>query len=571
MFPVHIHDVKDKPLPEDDTFFIVAKEGPFIKKKVGVLECLVPVKSISILQSAKELVTAFARMHIKKIPKKDICKIFYFLRAVYEEHRSEGMVLLFYNEDTGLHYQIAPSQKVSGAGVDYERGYTKEGYTMIGTIHSHANFSAFHSGTDHNDETSFDGLHITIGNVMDDDFSVSASIMANGHRVMVDPEDYMSGIRKTIDIDEMEKRPTTRRFIWSKEQQKMVEDPNQSNYTLIRKYDKRYRIVNPPANVTIPKFWLENVEKQRWGGYRGGYYGGRWENGVWTPYRQTQQTPLWSQNSWIDDWKNGKWGSGFNADFWSQRDLPPAHAAQTKIPPQNVGPQKTPGVTFPAHPQPDKISKDQVTQIMAWTIKNLFKHYDIWERDLDTVFHCQKCNETYEWDEVNDDFLCEKCQDPLGEIPVEPENYGRTKESEEESESGFTVSDVMETILSPFHSPKKDKDEDEVLTRSSNECPSCAAVIDDSDELCPFCNAYAGVYNKEAELEATSQADSGEMLSEDAEKIEEQILRDAAKRDEKTTPLPDPEQSSTPLATHVQATSRTSIKEMFKKVFSKEK
>ena len=561
MFPIHIHDSEKKQLPEDDTFFIVAKEGPFIKKKVGVLECLVPVQNISILASAKDLVTSYARMHIRKIPKRDFIKVFDFLRAVYQEHRSEGMVLLMYDEVNNRHFQIAPKQKVSGAGVEYQRGYTREGYTMIGTIHSHANFSAFHSGTDHNDETSFDGLHITVGNVMDDDFSLSASIMANGHRVMVNPEEYISGIKLTVDVDEMEKRPTTRRFVWSKEEKKMVEDETQQNFTYVRRYDKRYRLVDPHENRVFPKFWLENVEHSyaRWN-YGG--YGGSWRGGKWIP--NSQNNSLWQDDDWFKTWTSGKdWGPGFNASWWDQKALPPTGQV-TRVPPQNVGPVKTPGIKFPAHEiQNAQAEKEKVVKIMAWTIKQLFKYYDIWELDGDVAYFCKKCNIIYDWDEVDAFMKCDDCQGELTEVQLEPET-SKTRD-EETSDSGFTVKEVVETILSSFEAKSaKDVSESE---RSSNECPRCAAIMDDNDEMCPYCNTFVGKYSKEAEIEATAKVDSGEMLSKDAEEIEKEILRDAAKRDERTIPIPDPEKSTTPLAKHVQDTSRMSLKEMFKNVF----
>lgn len=43
--------------------------------------------------------------------------------------------------------------------------WTDENFCVFGTIHSHCEMSAFHSGVDDNDEYGFDGLHITIGKV----------------------------------------------------------------------------------------------------------------------------------------------------------------------------------------------------------------------------------------------------------------------------------------------------------------------------------------------------------------------------------------------------------------------
>ena len=50
MFPVVLNDGKSE-LPNDDIYYVIAKEGVFLKKKLGVMESLAPVKEISILQS----------------------------------------------------------------------------------------------------------------------------------------------------------------------------------------------------------------------------------------------------------------------------------------------------------------------------------------------------------------------------------------------------------------------------------------------------------------------------------------------------------------------------------------
>jgi len=53
------------------------------------------------------------------------------------------------------------------------------GYTVYGTIHSHCDFAAFHSGVDDADETNFDGIHITIGNVLSG-WTFSSRVMISG-------------------------------------------------------------------------------------------------------------------------------------------------------------------------------------------------------------------------------------------------------------------------------------------------------------------------------------------------------------------------------------------------------
>ncbi len=83
----------------------------------------------------------------------------------------------------------------------YYQKLTAEGYVLYGTIHSHCDFSAFHSGIDDSDELNFDGLHITIGNV-DADFSFSARYMINQVSFDVELESIIEGITH---LDELKK------------------------------------------------------------------------------------------------------------------------------------------------------------------------------------------------------------------------------------------------------------------------------------------------------------------------------------------------------------------------------
>ena len=112
------------------------------------------------------------RTKMPKIPLSVMKQVINFFRFVYGEHRnSEAIILLWYNPDSKLWEIEVPEQRVSGASAKYDRDddYTDEmflkGYKLVGTIHSHGEMGAFHSGTDDADEYGFDGLHITIGKV----------------------------------------------------------------------------------------------------------------------------------------------------------------------------------------------------------------------------------------------------------------------------------------------------------------------------------------------------------------------------------------------------------------------
>ncbi len=132
-----------------------------------------------------------------------------YFRAIYNKFGTESATILMLNPHTKEWRLLIPVQgKASLASVSYacpnELDLTKpfekaihsdaemrqlheaviqeytdlydQGYRMFGTIHSHSNFGAFHSGVDDADEIKFDGLHITIGHV-NTHFSFSARYM----------------------------------------------------------------------------------------------------------------------------------------------------------------------------------------------------------------------------------------------------------------------------------------------------------------------------------------------------------------------------------------------------------
>lgn len=122
-----------------------------------------------------------------------------YFKAIYDKYGTEACVLLMFNNETKEWRTLKVLQIGASAGSvtyiypsngpsknkpktkeifedkrlsklqlkvwdKYQELY-KEGFRIIGTIHSHGNMNAFHSGTDDNDEYNFDGLHITIGKV----------------------------------------------------------------------------------------------------------------------------------------------------------------------------------------------------------------------------------------------------------------------------------------------------------------------------------------------------------------------------------------------------------------------
>ena len=137
-----------------------------------------------------------------------------FFRRVWYQYKGEAEVNLLYSKADKKYKLVARPQNVSGGGVSYSpkiRGeedpvevqfyseQRKQGWLRVGTIHSHCDFGAFHSGTDTHDEEHQDGVHITCGNVNRKHFSMVASLVCNGNRFQVDPENVVFGIEPKSD------------------------------------------------------------------------------------------------------------------------------------------------------------------------------------------------------------------------------------------------------------------------------------------------------------------------------------------------------------------------------------
>jgi PRTRC genetic system protein A len=191
MFKIFINDGTN-PLPNDNIYYIIGKQGVFLKKTMGLIDSIIKVDKISILNDVQET----AALNVSKIPTITFSKIIKFYKDIYEKYHGEAVVLLYYNQTRKWFKLQIPNQNVTGGSAIYENRKTIENYQLIGTIHSHGSMSAFHSSVDDNDERNFDGLHITVGRVTEVNLDISCSVVVNGKRFILDPLNYIAGISK---------------------------------------------------------------------------------------------------------------------------------------------------------------------------------------------------------------------------------------------------------------------------------------------------------------------------------------------------------------------------------------
>jgi PRTRC genetic system protein A len=506
MFKIFIND-GTTPLPEDDIFYIISKEGIFLKKKIGVMESIAPVKNISTLQS----IESTAQMNIKKIPGGMFARVIAFFREVQKKYYGEAIVLLFYDELRKVYKIIPPHQKVTAAACDYNKGMTIHGMTMIGTIHSHATMSAFHSGVDDHDEEHFDGLHITIGNVNQEDVSITASIVVNGNRFVVEPEEYVNKLVKTKDIDEVESKPTTKTYIWKNG--KLVEDTKKSTYYSYRKFDKRYAVeVSERYHKVIPA-WMEMVER----GTYTSIYGYEYGHGLGDDF--DGMFPYVYQRG-----GSRKWGSGFNRNIWKQTGRLPVSTEAQKNSPLNVGVNVKP-LTFPKHEV--VIPDDEYAPCFTCAFRKYkFLIEDEGLDDEPEVYTCKKCNVFV---------IDEKC--PVCGL----DDY---------------LLAVDESELPENFEPEKKTDQTPIKTGGIKpnstfvQCPVCNNHFNrfDDDETCPFCYAKLSEFETQIDaIESQMRLDSGTYISEETDDIRTAALEEAEKADSEVERIPDPAEKSVPI------------------------
>lgn len=271
LFPVYLYE-EGVELPKTGTYYVVAKDGIYVHVERAVGSALVKANEIPWLKEAK----SHFHLTLPKIPGRIIGQAWTFFNKVFSEFKSESYLQLYYSEELNQYRLWCPKQKVSFGGVEYERddqfdASEREGTKMagvgtetqiqaksrwkcVGTIHSHCNFSAFHSGTDTHDESTFDGIHITLGHVDKgpQQFSMVASIAINDNRVPLEPENCCCG-----DIV----RSISRKV---KENKYMHYYNDDTCFFGLNLSEEDQAGLNSDAEGFIENEWMPKVEKRTW-------------------------------------------------------------------------------------------------------------------------------------------------------------------------------------------------------------------------------------------------------------------------------------------------------------------
>lgn len=193
-------------LPDTTTpYYVVAKEGTFIHRKVafgrGVFR---HTKTPKKLQPVGNYTGMFLFDTQHTIPAEVVKPIVAFFRRIWNTHKTEAEVILTQHRETGQYRVYIPFQSVSTGHVHsiYDPTTIDPMYLVVGTMHSHCNFSAFHSSTDEGDARDMDGMHFTVGHIDRDVPEVAAMVAINGTFVHYKDYETLADF-STVSFDDM--------------------------------------------------------------------------------------------------------------------------------------------------------------------------------------------------------------------------------------------------------------------------------------------------------------------------------------------------------------------------------
>lgn len=156
-------------------------------------------------------ISEVAEYNLPPIPVAMIDKLDEFFRLVDAKHGTESIVMLTFDETKegsdgwGI---LVPDQTNTAVHCNYDPGSVQEhkpdNVVIVGSVHSHPGMAAYASGTDHNDQADFDGIHITFGwqkSVNNGATQYHIEMQMAGHAYTLKPEDVFETIQLDRDPD----------------------------------------------------------------------------------------------------------------------------------------------------------------------------------------------------------------------------------------------------------------------------------------------------------------------------------------------------------------------------------
>ncbi|MDP3985373.1 MAG: hypothetical protein Q8P82_01295 [bacterium] len=195
--PLYLQREEDQDAPDEALAYIVGCNGVFVQKRTPVYRAVVPTKELPMLAEVPQMAEYF----LPSIPPHIAAQIIGFFRQVFVKHRSEALMYIAYNSETGVFRLHVPKQTATGGRCRTEEVPmdSQDGFMWIGTVHSHASMSAFHSGIDKHEEETFDGIHTTVGYLDRKRVDIISTLSVSGQRFPQAVERIFAGVRKERD------------------------------------------------------------------------------------------------------------------------------------------------------------------------------------------------------------------------------------------------------------------------------------------------------------------------------------------------------------------------------------
>jgi hypothetical protein len=214
-----------------------------------------------ILSSVEESAT----YNMPKIPKVIVKKLDEFFRLVHAQHGTESIVILTFdpNVNTSDGWGVlVPEQTNTPAHCKYDAesivDLKPDHVIIVGSVHSHPEMAAYASGTDHEDQADFDGVHITYGWMKTKNGGATeyhAEMQMNGTAYLLNIEDVFED---TTEI----KDPDPQVVEWSGKVKKVSPPPYKAGVT-------------PQATQALPTGQAQGLVSGHTGTTGINYYGGR--------------------------------------------------------------------------------------------------------------------------------------------------------------------------------------------------------------------------------------------------------------------------------------------------------
>ncbi|HBK34655.1 MAG: hypothetical protein UU08_C0002G0031 [Candidatus Uhrbacteria bacterium GW2011_GWE2_40_58] len=212
LFPILLKvDGTEKPPAGALFWYEIGCNGIFIGKNSGIISSLSRVSEGGI--PFLKPVVAYADLAVNLLPIEQLAMMLNFFREIDRRMQTEVNVLLFYHPENDEWMIYCPEQEVTHGSVHYDNDIAFDGWLKIGTSHSHGNFGAFHSRTDHHDESQLDGLHMVVSQVSCDTPEIDLIMMVNGQSFKKDVAEYLAGACLTeVSIPYMRSIPPKKKF-----------------------------------------------------------------------------------------------------------------------------------------------------------------------------------------------------------------------------------------------------------------------------------------------------------------------------------------------------------------------